>query len=580
MRSLANCLRALEIALGVLAIFGWLALTAWVRHFTAPDEGRYVGVALEMMRTGDWLVPRLDGMPFFHKPPLFYWLSASAMTVFGSSEWAARLPSMLGATAAATSLWLFLQRWEGAAVALMAVLAFVTMPFLYIGAQFANLDMLVAGWMTVTLLLAAHAALARESGASWRVPLALAFAASALGVLAKGLIGVLLPAIVFVGWAVVARKPRRLRLFLWWPGWLILLGLALPWFVAMQLRFAEFFDYFVITQHFRRFAGSAFNNVQPFWFYLPVLVLLTLPWVGWLAVGPRKQWQARLSDIDWLMLVWLVVIVAFFSLPRSKLIGYVLPALPPVAYFVARALQMRPSGPASQKRLRWTAGVAASICVLAVAAAEHFATPPGARLRLPIGAEVSHDDQILMLDAYMYEIPFYWHLRRPVMVLSDWDAPGIAQRDNWRKEMSDAAHFDPDKGRAVLIRPAAVKSSLCVTHATWVIGPHSAAQSWPWLADPRFVLMAQNKELAAWRFPGAIHDGPNCLGGNTLPHPELQLQRGEPSRTIASASSLEQSQSPCVGCLVDGRDVNPGSLGDVAHNAHDKKVGPKPRTHL
>ena len=524
MSTLGNRLRALEIGFAVLVIFSWLALTAWVRHFTAPDEGRYVGVALEMMRTGDWLVPRLDGMPFFHKPPLFYWLSASAMTVFGSSEWAARLPSMLAATAAATSLWLFLQRWEGAAVALVAVLAFVTMPFLYIGAQFANLDMLVAGCITVTLLLAAHAALARERGAPWQGWLARAFATAALGVLAKGLIGVLLPAVVFAGWAIMARHPRRLRLLLWWPGWLLLLAIALPWFIAMQMRFSEFFDYFVITQHFRRFAGSTFNNAQPIWFYLPVLALLTLPWIGWLLASPRRQRQARLSDIDWLMLVWLVVIVVFFSLPRSKLVGYVLPALPPVAYFVARALQMRPIGPASKKRLRWTAGVAATSCVLAVAAAEHFATPPGARLPLPIGAEISKDDQILMLDGYFYEIPFYWHLRRPVMVLSDWDAPGIAQRDNWRKEMSDAAHFDPDQGRAVLIRPAAVKSSLCVAHASWLIGPHAAMQSFPWLADPHFVLVAHNKELAVWRFSGAMQDGPACIGVDALPGPELHLQ--------------------------------------------------------
>ncbi|MFZ3120548.1 MAG: glycosyltransferase family 39 protein, partial [Variovorax sp.] len=229
MKRLGDWLRALEIALGVLAIFCWLAATAWLRHLTAPDEGRYVGVALEMLRTGDWVVPRLDGMPFFHKPPLFYWIGASAMSVFGVSEWAARLPSLLGATAATTALWLFLRRWDSAPAARVAAGVLVTMPFLYIGAQFANLDMLVAGCITVTLLLAAHAALAREAGEPWRMPLAFAFASAALGMLAKGLIGLLLPGVIFIGWVLAAGKARRFGLLAWWPGWLLFVVIALPW---------------------------------------------------------------------------------------------------------------------------------------------------------------------------------------------------------------------------------------------------------------------------------------------------------------------------------------------------------------
>ncbi|GAO22089.1 glycosyl transferase family 39 [Alicycliphilus sp. B1] len=83
---------ALKTIVTVGCIFAWLAAMAWFRPLAAPDEGRYVGVAWEMLRSGDWLVPRLNGLPFFHKPPLFYWISATAMSVFGVSEWPARLP--------------------------------------------------------------------------------------------------------------------------------------------------------------------------------------------------------------------------------------------------------------------------------------------------------------------------------------------------------------------------------------------------------------------------------------------------------------------------------------------------------
>lgn len=525
MKRLGNWLRGLEIALGVLAIFCWLAATAWLRHLTAPDEGRYVGVALEMLRTGDWVVPRLDGLPFFHKPPLFYWIGASAMSVLGVSEWAARLPSMLGATAAATALWLFLRRWDSAPMARVSAGVFMTMPFLYIGAQFANLDMLVAGCITVTLLLAAHAALAREANAPWQVPLAFAFASAALGVLAKGLIGLLLPGVIFIGWVLAARKARRLRLLAWWPGWLLFVVIALPWFVAMQLRYADFFDYFVVTQHFRRFAAGGFNNVEPLWFYVPVIGLLTLPWVGWLAVRPARRWRLGLGDIDRLMLVWLVVIVVFFSLPRSKLIGYVLPALPPLAYLIARALPRPAATEGGGRRLpRWTAGAAALVCVLAVVAADRFGTPPGARLPLPAGRSIASDDQVLMLDAYVYELPFYWRLTRPVMVLGDWDDPGIPQHDNWRKEMSDAARFDADRGRSVLIRTGDAASVLCVARTTWVVGPRSAAQSWLWLNDPRFVLVAQNSRLSAWRFAGVTASEPWCLQGDAPQRPAIEVR--------------------------------------------------------
>lgn len=95
---------ALKTVFTVGCIFAWLAAMAWFRPLAAPDEGRYAGVAWEMLRSGDWLVPRLNGLPFFHKPPLFYWISAAAMSVFGVSEWPARLPSLIGATFAAAGV--------------------------------------------------------------------------------------------------------------------------------------------------------------------------------------------------------------------------------------------------------------------------------------------------------------------------------------------------------------------------------------------------------------------------------------------------------------------------------------------
>src|SRR5262245_44260473 len=104
---------ALPIALLSCVVFGWLAASAWLRPLALPDEGRYVGVALEMLRAKNWLVPTLDTLPYFHKPPLFYWLTAASLALFGVNEFAARIPSLLAATAGACALYLFARRWIG-----------------------------------------------------------------------------------------------------------------------------------------------------------------------------------------------------------------------------------------------------------------------------------------------------------------------------------------------------------------------------------------------------------------------------------------------------------------------------------
>ena len=151
--------RTVVIAALMLA---WLAATAWARPLMLPDEGRYVGVAWEMVRSGDWLTPTLNGLPFFHKPPLFYWITAGAMSLFGLNEWAARAAPILGAWLGAFSLYVFARRWRGDQVARLTLLALLVQPLFYIGGQFANLDMLVAGCISATIVLLAHAALSVE----------------------------------------------------------------------------------------------------------------------------------------------------------------------------------------------------------------------------------------------------------------------------------------------------------------------------------------------------------------------------------------------------------------------------------
>jgi len=499
----------------------WLVLSIGWRPLTSPDEGRYAGVAYAMLQSGDWLVPRLNGLPFFHKPPLFYWIGAAAMAVAGPHPWVARLPSLAGAGLAAGALFWFLCRHGTRAQARLATAVLCSAPFFYVGAQFANLDMLVAGCISACVLAAADAALAHERGLPWRGALALAFAFAALGLLAKGLIGVVLPAGVLLLWAVASRRPRMLRLAGWWPGWLLLLAIAGPWFVAMQRTFPAFFDYFVITQHFRRFAASGFNNEHPFWFYLPVLLGLCLPWSAWLLAAARRSpgvtaaARRRLGDVDLLMLAWAAVVVLFFSLPRSKLIGYVLPALPPLATGIAEVARRAATGPAGRRLLGATAGAAALACLGTVVLAARLGTPPDAALRLPAGQAVAPGDRVVMLDQYFYELPFYWRLPAPVVVAADW-RPEVAQAsDNWRKELADAARFDPEAAARLLQPVEAQPALLCGGGRTWVIGPSNAQLLAPWVLGMELVTF--NAHIAVWRHDGRPGEGADCLSHTGTP---------------------------------------------------------------
>ena len=482
----------------------WLALLAWARPLMLPDEGRYVGVAWEMMRSGDWLTPTLNGLPYFHKPPLFYWITAASMSLFGVGELPARAAPLLGAWAGAMAVFLFLRRWWGTSAALLALVVLLAQPLFYIGGQFANLDMLVAGCITVTILLLAHAALAYERQESFRWPLAAGYAAAAVGVLAKGLIGFVLPALVVGAWLLVRRRWRTVVALVSPAGAAVFLAITAPWFVAMQSRFAGFLDYFFVVQHFRRFAAGGFNNVQPLWFYPAVVVALTLPWLPWLR--PQLD-RARLSDplrgdVRWLMVLWFVLVVAFFSIPASKLVGYVLPAVAPLAVLLADGVESWRQRDARTGRL-WRVSAALTVA-FSTGVIGFLATHTGHSDK-PLGLALRHlrtgDEPVYMLGNYYFDLPVYAGLREPAYVVLNWSDPAIQQRDNWRKELADAAAFAPAADARRLIDPEALSPSLCASPVSWWVGPSDAGAQFPLLgnasADASVVASANHTNV--WR---------------------------------------------------------------------------------
>jgi len=465
---------AQRVALVTLLVLVALALTAWARPLMLPDEGRYVGVAWEMMRSHDWLTPTLNGLPYFHKPPLFYWITAGSMSLFGVNEWSGRAAPILGATLAALSLWLLVRRRGGESQGNATLLALMAQPLFFLGGQFANLDMLVAGCITATIALAADAMLSLMEGAPHRRALIAAYAVAALGVLAKGLIGFVIPGLVLGAWLLLAGHWKLILRLISLPGIVVFLAIAAPWFVAMQQRFPDFLYYFFVVQHFKRFAESGFNNVQPFWFYLAVLLLASLPWLAWLRRLFVRNYlaDAATRPLRVLMLCWFLLPVLFFSLPQSKLLGYVLPAVPPLAWLVADG--WRASGK-SAKRGWLAAAIGATIFSLVLIG--FLAVKPRhseSDLGRALAASRHADEPVLMLDQYYFDLPFYARLSQPVAIVDDWHNAELLSKDTWRKEIFDAGRFAPALATRLLLTPTDLPGAACAAPAAWIVGSSEA----------------------------------------------------------------------------------------------------------
>jgi 4-amino-4-deoxy-L-arabinose transferase-like glycosyltransferase len=303
-----------------------------------------------------------------------------------------------------------------------------------------------------------------------------------LGVLAKGLIGLVIPGAVLLVWLLVLRRWRVVPRLLWWPGPLLFTAIAVPWFVAMQARFPAFLDYFFVVQHFKRFAAGGFNNVQPFWFYPAVLLLFSLPGLPWLARLPRP-WHA--DPLRALLMVWAAVVVVFFSLPASKLVGYVLPAVPPLAALMAEGLMTALGRSPRLRRLGWASVALPALVSVGVVLALAWRPLHTAReLGAALAARASPQDAVIALGAYPYDLPFYARLAASVVVVADWSDPAVRARDDWHKELADAGDFAPAAARQNLIQATALPALLCRHRVNWLIGTPAATAPWAKLAEP------------------------------------------------------------------------------------------------
>jgi len=337
-------------ALTAAAYFSGLTLP-----LMGPDEPRYAQVAREMLERGDWITPTLGGSLWFEKPALLYWLETIAYHVFGVNELAARIgPALFGI---GTIFCLFLLGRSLGRGKLFAALAASTVGLIAFS-HGASFDIILTLPITATLV----AYYLHQNAKSPRLFLVTAYFFLGVGLLAKGLVGLIFPAaIVFFYHLASWKRPTRAAFesMLW--GGAVTLAAAAVWYLPMYLQHGYYFiDQFFIQHHFQRFTSNKYQHPQPFIFFFWMLPVLALPWAP-LALGElwklfrgllRHHTDTQDADHDLAVFaaVWLLVPLFFFSFSGSKLPGYILPAVP-AAVVLAALFLVRSDVPGRLRKL-------------------------------------------------------------------------------------------------------------------------------------------------------------------------------------------------------------------------------------
>ena len=363
---LAGHLVALAILCGLMFFFGIGRLP-----LIGPDEPRYAEVAREMFLSGDWITPRLGGINWFEKPALTYWLSAAGYKLFGVSEFSARFGIALTAAAGVFLLYFFGRRIRSARFGYLAASVLVTCGLWPAFARGATFDLPVSVAMLLALLSFFVWEGDSEAAANGRNRFWWLFCfALGLAVLAKGLIGIVLPCAIVVAWLLITRRLKIiLSPFLLAVGTMIFLATAAIWYGPIIARHGRvFIDEFFIAHHFQRYLSNKYRHPQPVYFFILVVLAGSFPWLIYLCSGAWqtiKDWRERFDPVSdkWRIFLWLWVLipVIFFSFSGSKLPGYILPVFPAVAMLVALELEKWWDAAGTPKYLDWVAVTSAAV---------------------------------------------------------------------------------------------------------------------------------------------------------------------------------------------------------------------------
>lgn len=322
----------LLLAFGVFYLLPLATHGLWI-----PDETRYAQISQEMLLTGKWASPHFMGIRYFEKPAAGYWMIALGQAIFGQNLFGVRFASALSTGLSILLVYLVSRRlWNDPQKSLVSTVLYMSFVSVAALGGYANLDPQFTFWVNLTgVALWFCFDSTSRSGRLWSW--ALLGLACGMGFMTKGFLAWLLPVLIALPYAIWQKRFGELLAY-----GVVAVGVAsvisLPWALAVHLQEPDYWNFFFWHEHIQRFAGDDAQHAEPFWYYLPLLVAFSLPWVALLPSTLKQAWLDKRRANVGFVLLWLLMPLAFFSLAKGKLPSYILPCLLPLALLMGRVL--------------------------------------------------------------------------------------------------------------------------------------------------------------------------------------------------------------------------------------------------
>jgi 4-amino-4-deoxy-L-arabinose transferase len=329
---------ALPLLLAMVALAYLLPLGShglWI-----PDETRYAQISQGMLLSGNWVSPHFMDVRYFEKPAAGYWMIAIGQALFGQNLFGVRFASALSTGLSVLLCYLVARRmWNEPRKSFACALLYMSFSVIAASAGYANLDPQFSFWVNLSLV-ALWFALDSVTRGQRLIAWAMLGLACGMGFMTKGFLAWLLPVLIALPWMIWQKRWRELLVY--GPvAVVVAIAVSLPWALAVHAQEPDYWRFFFWHEHIRRFAGDDAQHDAPWWYYLPLLVAFSMPWVALLPPALKQAWQARRQSNIAFLLLWLWMPLFFFSLSKGKLPAYILPCLLPLALLLGHALADR-----------------------------------------------------------------------------------------------------------------------------------------------------------------------------------------------------------------------------------------------